>query len=225
MKLNFGKRLVFFLHWLLSVIAVVLAACLCIWPDFVYGLFDMAYAAIGKNTTNIIGAAVLAVYVLLAVLTVVFIFSDNQKRHERGFITVDSSDSGKTRIAVGAVEQMIRQAVRMVEGITEIKTNIINQEDAISINVNVTISSGAHIPTVTANIQRAIRSYIELNCGVAVRAVSVSVHAVDGLEKDVPVMSAEPPLGQEQTTAEEPAIDLPIEDKAEENTEENNGEA
>ena len=88
-----------------------------------------------------------------------------------------------------------------------------------------TISSGAHIPTVTANIQRAIRSYIELNCGVAVRAVSVSVHAVDGLEKDVPVMSAEPPLGQEQTTAEEPAIDLPIEDKAEENTEENNGEA
>ena len=32
------------------------------------------------------------------------------------------------------------------------------------------------------NIQRAIRSYIELNCGVAVREVSVSVNALEGDE-------------------------------------------
>ena len=200
MKLNFGKKLVLFLHWLLSIIGVALAACLCVWPDFIYGLFDSAYAAMGKRTTDIIGAAVLAVYVLLSVLAVMFIFSGRQKRHERGFITVDSSDAGKTRIAVGAVEQMIRQAVRMVDGITEMKTNIINLDDAISIIANVTIASGAHIPTVTVNIQRAIRSYIELNCGVAVREVSVSVHAVDGMAKETPTAPVSAPALERRQT-------------------------
>ena len=53
---------------------------------------------------------------------------------------------------------------------------------AISIHTNVTIAAGAHVPTVTMNIQRAIRSYIELNCGVAVREVSVSVNALESGE-------------------------------------------
>lgn len=225
MKLNFGRKLVLFLHWLLSVIAVVLAACLCVWPDFVYSLFDMAYGAIGKSTTDIIGAAVLCVYLLLCVLTVTFIFSDGRKRRERGFITVDSSDSGRTRIAVSAVEQMIRQAVRMVEGITEIKTNIINQEDAISIDVNVTIAGGAHIPTVTSNIQRAIRSYIELNCGVAVRTVSVSVHAVDGSGAIAPVLNADGVAREQKQDTVESEIVPHLDETQDNNSEENNGEA
>ena len=45
-----------------------------------------------------------------------------------------------------------------------------------------TIAAGAHVPTVTMNIQRAIRSYIELNCCVAVREVSVSVNALESGE-------------------------------------------
>ena len=70
MKLNFGKKLVLFLHWLLSIIGVALAACLCVWPDFIYGLFDSAYAAMGKRNVDGIGIALLAVYLLLSVLAV-----------------------------------------------------------------------------------------------------------------------------------------------------------
>ena len=236
MKLNFGKKLVLFLHWLLSIIGVALAACLCVWPDFIYGLFDSAYAAMGKRSVDGIGIALLAVYLLLSVLAVMFIFSGRRSRRDRGFITVDSSDSGKTRIAVGAVEQMIRQAVRMVDGITELKTNIINLDDAISIVANVTIASGAHIPTVTVNIQRAIRSYIELNCGVAVREVSVSVHAVDGMAKGAPaapspevhtVSESKPAYAAPEMRFDPaPAEDTPVETAPEtentENTQEDN---
>lgn len=179
MKLNFGKRLVLFLHWLLSLAACVLAVGYCVWPDFVLRCFEALYTLTGKGAADIAGAVILAVYVIMAVLSVSFIFSRKNRKKDHGFITVDSSESGRTRIAIGAVEQMIRQAVRGVDGITDMKASIQCLEDSISIDVSVAISAGAHVPTVTMNIQRAIRSYIELNCGVAVREVCVSVHTLE----------------------------------------------
>ena len=182
MKINFGKKLVLFLHWLMSLVACALVVLFCVWPQCMQTFFSAAYSMIGKLQTDVIGIVLLALYLVLAVASVAIIFS-GRRRSDRGFITVDSSDAGRTRIAVGAVEQMIRQAVRGVDGIADMKAGIVNSEDSISINVNVAILSGAHVPTVTMNIQRAIRSYIELNCGVAVREVCVSVHALEGAEE------------------------------------------
>lgn len=183
MKLNFGKRLVLFLHWLLSLIVFALVVLWCVSPQIATDIPEMINRVIGAGVAEIAGIAAAVIYVLLAVLSVAFIFSRDKKKGERGFITVDSSEAGRTRIAISAVEQMIRQAVRCVDGIADLKANIINNEDTISINTSVAIVSGAHVPTVTMNIQRAIRSYIELNCGVGVREVSVSVHSLENAEE------------------------------------------
>lgn len=183
MKLNFGRRLLLILHWLMSLIACALAVLLCVWPEGISHLFNLFYGWIGKLQTDIIGAVFLGVYVLLTVVTAAIIFSGNRKG-ERGFITVDSSESGRTRIAVGAVEQMIRQAARGVDGISEMKSSITNHEDAISIQISVALQNGAHLPAVTMNLQRAIRSYIELNCGVSVQQVCVSVHSLEDGEEN-----------------------------------------
>ena len=86
-------------------------------------------------------------------------------------------------IAVGAVEQMIRQAVRGVPGIVEMKASIVDSDNSITIHADIGILNGTHVPTVTASIQRAIRGYIEQNCGVAVRGVSVSVHSLAEAEE------------------------------------------
>lgn len=182
MKLNFGKRLVLFLHWLLSLIVFALVVLWCVAPQIAEDIPEIVNRLIGAGLAEIAGIVFAVIYVLLAVLSVAFIFSRDKKRGERGFITVDSSEAGRTRIAIGAVEQMIRQAVRCVDGIADMKAGIINNEDTISINTSVAIVSGAHVPTVTMNIQRAIRSYIELNCGVGVREVSVSVHSLENAE-------------------------------------------
>lgn len=178
MKLNFFKRFVLFLYWLMSLAAGALAVMFCIWPDTVYMLFEKAYALITKARMDLIGMVLVCIYAILTVATVVIIFSGKNRKKDRGFITVDSSETGKTRIAVSAVEQMIRQAVRGIDGIYEMKSGITNYDDAISISSDVTLLDGVHVPTVTMNIQRSIRSYIELNCGVAVRGVSVSVKSV-----------------------------------------------
>ena len=240
MKLNFGRKLILFVHWLLSLAACAVAVVFCVWPDTIYRGFEAAYASIGKASTDIIGIVILALYVICAVASVIIILSRDGKRSDRGFITVDSSEAGKTRIAVSAVEQMIRQAVRGVDGISEMKSGIVNCEDAISINTSVTIINGAHVPTVTMNIQRAIRSYIELNCGVAVREVSVSVNALEGDEANrhgrgrksaaepaVPVFQSAPtpvetPVQSESTEPApiqlhlDPIMDAPVQEDTEE---------
>ena len=182
MKLNFGKKLVLFLHWLVSLIACALAAALCFVPELTRNWLHALDQLIG-GWGDIAGIAALAVYVLLSVLSVAFIFSGGKKKRvDRNFITVDNNEAGRTRIAIAAVDQMVRQAVRGVEGIVDLKCSITNLEDAININVAVSIVGGAHIPTITMNIQRAVRSYIELNCGVAVREVCVSVNALETAE-------------------------------------------
>jgi len=206
MKLNFGKRLVLFLHWLMSVLLVLVF----LFPDLAGRMLSVVNTVIGAGVAKILTIAVLVLYALFAVLSLVFIFSRDKNRKERGLITVDASESGKTRVSVAAVEQMIRQAVRGVDGIAEMKLSIRNEQDAISINANVTLLTGAHVPTVTMNMQRAIRGYIELNCGVSVREICVNVNSVesaaDGKRSSKKNQTAAPVMPVEQIAEPEPQV-------------------
>ena len=180
MKLNFGQRLLLIVHWLLSLIGCLIAALLLITPNTVYGLFDCVYGSIGKRAFDTIGIVLCAIYILIAAGCATMIFSGFGKRGERGLITVFSNDTGKTRIAVSAVEQMARQAIAGVDGISDVRATITGAEDAIGVNISLVLKRGAYLPTVTTNIQRTVRGYIEQNCGVAVQSIIVNVRAVEG---------------------------------------------
>ncbi len=177
MKLNVGKRILMFFHWLISLLSVAALALYLIVPDFVMKYYGMLENAVGARNLKIIGIALLAVYALLVIAQAVLIFK-RKKRSERGFITVDSSDSGRVRIAISAIEQMVRQSVGSIDGLTDMKIGIENQDDAIGIKVNASIVNGSHVPTITMNMQRAIRQFVETNCGVAVRTVSIYIKSV-----------------------------------------------
>lgn len=173
MKLNFGRRIILFIHWLASLI--LLAAI--VFPEYVE--WGMSYFAwVPSNYMQIAMVALLTVYLLLSLSVICLVFKKDSKRAERGFVTVDSADTGKVRIAMAAIEQMVKQAAYTVDGIADMKIGINNADDAIEIQVNVAMVSGSHVPTVTLNMQRAIRQYVEMNCGVAVRSVSISIQSV-----------------------------------------------
>ena len=174
MKLNFGKRVVLFFHWLFS---LILAACV-FGSAYVAKLYEKIAPMVDARYIRIAAIAFLAVYAILAIAVLVMTFKRSGARSERGFITMDSSDSGRVRIAVGAIEQMVKQAVGTVDGIADMRISIESMEDAIAINVNVSVVNGSHVPTVTMNMQRAIRQFVEMNCGVAVRSVSINVQTV-----------------------------------------------
>ena len=166
-----------FFHWLFSLLICAAFAAWIIIPDRAMALYNRVFGGLTATQTMIIGIAVLAIYVLLTVVQACIIFHRG-KRYDRGFITVDSSDTGRVRIAVSAIEQMVRQSVISIDGLSDMKIGIDSRDDAIAININATLQNGCHVPTITVNMQRAIRQFVEMNCGVAVRSVSISINAV-----------------------------------------------
>ena len=214
MKMNFGKRFVLFVHWLMSLTICGLVVAMLVWPV----CYDTTKRLLDDPAKVFYAVALLVIYLLFMVGVIAITFGSARKDGDHGFITVDSSENGRTRIAVVAVEQMIRQAVRGVSGIADMKASINNDVDSISIDVDAVILNGTHVPTVTASIQRSIRSYIELNCGVTVKGVSVSVHSLTDAEqtgrrsrrKASAAVSVEPvytpPMSAPLPEVEEPAV-------------------
>ena len=178
MKLNAGKRVLMFFHWLFSLLICAAFTVYLVKPDFITGIYEKCLSMVGgTKNMQIIGGAFLAIYLILVVCQLCLIFR-RRRREDRGFITVDSSETGRVRIAISAIEQMVRQSVHSIDGIAEMKIFIDNVDDAIAIGVTASIVNGSHVPTITMNMQRAIRQFVEMNCGVAVRTVSISINSV-----------------------------------------------
>lgn len=179
MKLSIGNKLLMLLHWLCSLmICVAFTLCLVV-PGLQANLVSRAEGSLGVVGAKIAGGVALALYLALSVATLLILIR-RKKRVERGFITVGPDDKGKVRISVSAVEQMVRQSVRTIDGITDMRVNIEGLDDAIGITIDAVIASGAHVPTITANMQRAITQFVEVNCGVAVQSVAITINAVSG---------------------------------------------
>lgn len=201
MKLDLGKRIMLFVHW---VVSLLLAALMIL---MISGVGDGIRSALSSGVGLIVFIAFVILYLLLAAV-VVHMLCKREASAERGFITVDSSETGKVRISVPAIEQMVKQAVRSVDGIADMKINVDSVDEAIDIQMSVTMVNGSHVPTVTLSMQRAIRRYVEMNSGVAVHAVSISIQAVtataDGMKR--PKRSAlKPALPAQSVTEEVPA--------------------
>lgn len=211
MKLNFIKRVVLFFHWLLSLLVV-----LCVFfSEYASMAYEKIQSVIDPKYMKIGSVAVMVIYAILSICVLIMVFKRSSKRTERGFITMDSSETGKVRIAVGAVEQMVKQAVGTVDGIADMRISISSLDDAIAINVNVSVVNGSHVPTVTMNMQRAIRQFVELNCGVAVRSVAINVQTVvnpsegskRGRKAEKAMPAAQPAaVPQSEPVAEEPVM-------------------
>lgn len=177
MKMSFVKKLLVRVYWVFSVIALLALLVAC--------CFRGALTAFGNNAGLLaVGIIFIVGYILLAVAMGMMLFAKKPGENDEGFITVESLDTGKVKVSLAAVDQMIRQAAKGVEGTSEMKADIENNGDSVSISTSVIVRNGLHIPTVTANMQNAIRGYIERNCGVAVREVSVSVRLVDDGESE-----------------------------------------
>lgn len=215
MKLNAGKRVLMFFHWLFSLLICAAFTAWIIVPEWTMSLYHRVFDRFNATQVMVIGIAALAIYVILTVVQAFIIFRRG-KRTDRGFITVDSSDSGRVRIAVSAIEQMVRQSVISIDGISDMKIAIESLDDAIAIKIAAILQNGCHVPTITMNMQRAIRQFVEMNCGVAVRSVSISINAVAnpgeggrrrGRRKDEPVTPPPAPVFEPRV----PESETPVE--------------
>ena len=208
MRLNLGNKILMLLHWLCSLMICVAFALCIIVPDLRGNLIARAESSLGGVGARVLGVVLLVLYVVLSVAVLLRLVR-RRRREEQGFITVGSDEKGRVRIAVSAVEQMVRQSVRSIDGISDMKMDIEGADEAIVIGITATIANGAHVPTLTANMRRAITQFVEDSCGVAVQSVTVTIDAVNGkadtsrhmLGRNKPQADAATPTYAPQSTA------------------------
>lgn len=181
MRASFWDRVLMFLFVLLAFALLLSVALRPLGVDLVRDLVLGLEAEIGEFGAMMIAYGLVAIMALLGVYMLMMIFR-RAGRRDRSFITVNSGDGGRVRIALSALEQMARQVIGRVEGVQDMKIRIGADDDSISVSVDLSLLSDSHVPTVTMNMQRTIRNNIEVNCGVAVRSVEITVISLAGAQ-------------------------------------------
>lgn len=176
MKNGILDRLMIFCYVVLTVALAVITALRIFGIDLAQRLFDgLAINAPGVLWKLII-VGVAVIITLLGILTIVVITPSRKKKSN--FITISGDESGEVRVAMPALKDMVMQAVGKIEGLSEMNVSVTDGGDSIAVAIDLDVDTSVHVPTLTMNMQSAVRTYIQTSCGVAVKNVSVTVHNI-----------------------------------------------
>lgn len=201
MKNGFWDRVLIYLYVLLTLLIVVATGLRVFGLDLVGGFIEGLRANVPGLFWRLILIGVCALIALLGAFVAVVVTPSRVRK--RNFITLNADNGGQVRIALPAIRQMAMQAIAGVAGLKDVDIDVSESgDDAIEVSVAMDVEGGLHVPTVTLNMQSAIRGNIEKNCGVNVRSVTVDVKSVlPGVEP-----AAEAPVVMDRESAPQAGI-------------------
>lgn len=175
MKMRFFNRLLLALYALAWLLALAATAMGFLAPGVFQPVLDIIKRALD--------ALPWLPYALLGLMAVwsLGMFCMAFKRDKRGVkdnVALQNTENGAVNIAVGALETMVQEAIGRSDEVLELKSQVVNHEDSITVQVRMVLSSSAHIPNVTMLMQRNIKRFIEEFSGIAVREVVITVTEV-----------------------------------------------
>jgi uncharacterized alkaline shock family protein YloU len=115
-----------------------------------------------------------ALILVLAMVMLVFAF----RRGERVETLLQHGVLGEVRICFKAVENLVLKAARAVRGVRDLKTRIVHSEAGLLIYLRATTMPDINIPQVTAELQAAVKEYVESSTGSDVAEVRVMIENV-----------------------------------------------
>ncbi len=175
MKMKFINRLLLALYALVWLLALAGAALAFLAPEVFRPALDLIRRALD--------AVPFLPYILLGVMAVwsigMFLLAfKREKRGDKGNVALQNTENGAVNVTVGALETLVKEAIGQSDEVLELKSQVINHEDSITVLVRMVLSSTAHIPNVTMLMQRNIKRFIEEFSGIAVREVIITVTEV-----------------------------------------------
>lgn len=176
MKTGFWDRVLVYLYVIITLVLTVSAAL----RAFGFDLIGAMIEGLRANAPGLIWRLIMiGICALVCVLGVyVFVVVTPSKRKKGNFINISTENGGQVRISLPAVRQLANQAIAGIDGLQDVAINVGEDDDAVVVNVAMDVESGVHVPSVTMNIQSAIKRNIERNCGVSVKSVTVTVKNV-----------------------------------------------
>ncbi len=112
----------------------------------------------------------------IEVLSAIFLMTIPSKlRYKKGDFIVQQTENGEIRIAVRAVENLVRKCTDMHDEIDVSGLRISNHRDGVSVDLKVALPNNISIPLAVESLQKQIKQYVTVSTGVSVRDVRVAV--------------------------------------------------
>ena len=90
-------------------------------------------------------------------------------------LTLTSGEGGEIRVSLSALESMARRALGDIPGVREMAVMIDGNQDALTVKIDLKVTTGAHIPDVTRSMQQTVRDALGSFTGAEISDVSVMV--------------------------------------------------
>jgi uncharacterized alkaline shock family protein YloU len=193
MKLSFTERLLLAFTGILGVLIAAALGAVTYYGDRLTLTIAGFAVTLKSGVWPAVVLGVVALIALIWALKLLALAFKTEPRQDRSSVSVQHTDNGSVRVSVAAMDTLVKQAIGRDEGVVDIKTAIINHEDSISVNIDMTLASDVHIPNVTMMMQRTIKNFIEEFSGIAVRDVSIMVSKIVEVRAQPPLALPEKP--------------------------------
>ena len=168
MKMTVIDRILLGAYAFVSALALIALLLCVVSPGAALNLAYMGFSA------RIILCVLLAALIAGAIYLIMMAFRPEGSAPSSS-ASVQESSEGSVRVSVRAMETLARRAIEQTDGVLDSKLRIINNEDSVRVETDITIGIETHVPVVTALLQRNIKGIIEEFSGIAVREVVVLV--------------------------------------------------
>ncbi len=173
MKLKIKERLLLFLSALFVFAVGIGLMVLCILqPRVVLEVVEGSFFSWPRLGTLCIG-------ILLVLCAVFLAFLPSKLRENRKGFVVQQTDNGELRIAIKAIENLVKKCVDMHEEMTLSSMVIQNARDGVTVDLRISLANNISIPLAVASLQKQIRQYLAVSSGIEVREVRVSVETTE----------------------------------------------
>ncbi len=153
---------------IISFMMVLFAAA----PDWVPVVSWLDGARGTSGRLAIFGAGL--IFFLVSVRLIIFAFS----RRGGGQAVVHETALGDVRIALDAVENLVRKVARGIKGVRDIKGTVTRTQGGLVVELRAVISPEVSIPDVSEEMQSAVKSYVRRVVGVEVAEVRLHVENI-----------------------------------------------
>ena len=118
----------------------------------------------------------LALIALCVRLLYVLVRGENDGKRS---VAIQKSESGASFMTVNALNAMVSRYIRSDDRISNAKTSVKSNGDAVSITARISAKADAAIPAMTEQLQNSIKSHIETYSGAKVDKVEVIVESTE----------------------------------------------
>ncbi len=123
------------------------------------------------SQNRLISGTVGAFLVIVGLALMIQLFRTRQEIE----VVVQESTAGKVIITVPAIKQIVLKAVKLVEGVREVKPEVTNGKNGVVVSLTLMVNPDYKIPEMTSSIQEKVGALLEEVGGLRVAEVRIKV--------------------------------------------------